>query len=853
MTLHIIPQSHIDLAWWWRYDPETLDIIVKHTLETAYGNMEKFHDYTFTYLQVPAIEPLENRFPDLFYKLRYYAHNPRIIGEGLPNPDAAGAKGRLAIGSASWCEFDGCLPCGESLVRQFLHGKLYFQRNFGIDVKTAWVQDAWTHPWTLPQIMKKCGVDSYMFTRPRGEGEPMFWWESPDGSRVFAYKPLAMENSLPPQNSINERLLNVGKRYGVRDGMVMVGVGNHGGGAIRADVERMRSLMAQRMSQNTQDATPPKMIFSTPSRYVNAVLGDAHPFPVVKNELPSTIRGSYTSVGEIKKGNRRSECLLMTLEKFSSIAARLDDRPYPQALLLDAWKKVMLNQFHDTISGTEIPPAVDDALLRYRQIAESCQSELQACLKAISARIDTRGTGTPLVVFNPLTWERTDAVEMDLDFAAIPANMQLIDSQGRHIPIQKIGDRVVQGKRLVTVAFVAESVPSLGYKTYWLQSGQKDAVRKSPEAGQPDRPGQNEYVLENAYFRVRIDPISGCVQTIFDKEAKREVLAENAKGNLIQIFEDLGDSEGFLKSPEGREHNDWNRKCWNVDTDPQIALVESGPVRSVLEIKKKFELATFLQRVVLYQGLKKIDFDLTIDWNGENKMVKIAFPLAISSPEATYEIPYGTIRRSSQGEEEVAQNWVDIASGNPTAEYGVSLLNDSRYGYDVTPNTLRLSVLRSPTGPVSCTDTGRHVLKYSLYPHRSSWQNAGVVQRGQELNNPLISMLETSHSGDLPATFAFVTVEPENVILSVLKKAEDGEHWIARCYETEGKATTARVTLASPLNIETVHATDMLESSRRDIPIKSGTFSAETPAYAIDTYKLIEQAGSPSTGLAIPR
>jgi len=214
MQLHIIPQSHIDLSWWWRYDPETIHVVARHTLETAFGNMEKFPDYTFTFLQVPLIEPLEELYPELFYKLRYYSHNTEAIGSGFPNPGPSGDKGRLAIGSGLWCEVDGSLPCGESLVRNCLYGKRYYQHQFGIDVKTAWIQDAWTHPWTYPQILSKCGITSYMYTRPRPEelfmlvpdslkekflstiskkqDERMFWWESPDGSRVFAYKPLSI-------------------------------------------------------------------------------------------------------------------------------------------------------------------------------------------------------------------------------------------------------------------------------------------------------------------------------------------------------------------------------------------------------------------------------------------------------------------------------------------------------------------------------------------------------------------------------------------------------------------------------------------------------------------------------------
>jgi alpha-mannosidase len=834
MTLHIVPQSHIDLAWWWRYDPETVQVIAKHTLETAFGNMEQFPDYTFTYLQVPAIEPLETLYPDLFYKLRYYVHNSKAIGQGLPNPGAGRAQGRLAIGSAAWCEFDGCVPCGESLVRQFVYGKRYFLRQFGVDVKTAWVQDAWTHPWTLPQILKKCGIDSYMFSRPRGQGEQMFWWESPDGSRVFAYKPFDVEGeSLPSQERVNRRLLEMSRRYGVRDDITLAGVGNHGGGALRADIERMRRLMAQRSTQPSGAGTTPSMIFSTPDRFVKAVLANPHHFPVVDSELEPSIRGSYTTVGEIKKGNRRSESLLMTLERFSAIAAWLGQRPYPQTTIFDLWKKVMLNQFHDVISGTDILPGTDDALRLYQQVGQTGQAELDACLNALCERIDTAGPGTPIVVFNPLAWERTDALQCEVRCDASPVSIRLTDRQGNRLAAQIIGDRMIGGKHVVTIAFVAGAVPSLGYKSYWVAFGQHpDPAPASPKSSARE--------IENAYFRVQIDPATGCLRSVFDKDRNREVLAATGKGNLIQVLEDFGDSEGFLKSADGvAEHNDWTgRRCWDVDAQPRIALVERGPVRTVVQVRKKFGLARFTQRITLYAGIRRVDFDLALDWKGRNRMVKVSFPLAVSSPEAAYEIPYGVILRPSQGEEHAAQQWVDISAG----DYGVSLLNAGRYGFDVTRNTIRMSVLRSPTEPVFTTDEAdTHEVKYALFPHPGSWQGAGVVRQGYELNTPLIAVLDAPHGGDLPAAYSFVQVQPANVIMTVLKKAEDSNSLVMRCYEAEGKAGVTRVTLAAPLSAGAVHGSDLLENDERELSADASGFAADTPAYSIDTFKLYSE------------
>jgi alpha-mannosidase len=264
--------------------------------------------------------------------------------------------------------------------------------------------------------------------------------------------------------------------------------------------------------------------------------------------------------------------------------------------------------------------------------------------------------------------------------------------------------------------------------------------------------------------------------------------------------------------------------------------VEQGPVRATIEVKKKFGLARFTQRIALYDGLPRIDFGLAIHWNGKNRMVKVSFPLAVSSPEATYEIPYGAVRRPSKGEEHVAQNWVDVSTNG----YGVSLLNDSRYGYDVTPNMVRLSVLRSPTEPVFSTDEkGLHEVTYALYPHGGSWQESRVVQQGCELNNPMLALLDAPHGGDLPAAYSFVRVDSHTVIMTVLKKAEDSDDLILRGYESQGNACATRVTLAPTLSVDAVHATDLLENSQREIPVDANGFTADTPAYSIETYKLI--------------
>lgn len=854
MTLHVIPQSHIDLSWWWRYDPEAIHLIAKHTLETAFENMEKFPDYTFTYLQVPMIEPLERLYPELFYKLRYYVHNKEAIGSGYPNPGASGDNGRLAIGSGMWCEVDGSLPCGESLVRQCLYGKRFYQNQFGIDVKTVWVQDAWTHPWTYPQILKKCGIVSYMYTRPRPEekfmlvpdslrekylttiskiqDEKMFWWEAPDGSRVFAYKPLSLGGeNLPSKETIDQYLTLLHRKYDINVGVTLIGVGNHGGGAIKENVERMRRLMQQRNSGNPEEIKQAVLMFSTPNKFTSAVLAHPGNFSVIKDELVPTIRGAYTTVGEIKKGNRQSETLLMTLEKFSAVASVMNRNGYPEKSIYNAWKKLMINQFHDPISGTDINPSVDDVLLRFQQILDTASNLLNLQLRAITGNINTIGDGFPIVIFNPLFWVRTDIAEALFELNGEINQFSLYDDKNKKIPFQVIQRISENGVNIFKIVFVAQNIPSMGYSLYRLKPDKSKSLINNNLKG-------DRFFLENNLFRLKIDSLTGCISGIFDKQNNREILEMDSKGNLIQVMNDNGDSEGFLMSSEGfGEFYNWTDNISELINFSEIEVLENGPVRAVIQIKRSYNLARFIQRIYLYDGINRIDFELIIDWNGKNKMVKVAFPLSIQNDSAVYEIPYGTISRPSQGEEHVAQNWVDISDG----QYGVSLLNDSRYGYDVTKNTIRLSVLRSPDHPVEATDEkGIHQVKYSLYPHPVDWRLANTMQKGYEVNYPLIAINETAHNGYLSAKHSFIEISPNNLVVTVLKKAEDSDDLIIRFYETKGTECTAKIILSPLMGIDAVHKTDLLENEIENIPMNKNEFETKVGKFSIETFKLIK-------------
>jgi alpha-mannosidase len=544
-----------------------------------------------------------------------------------------------------------------------------------------------------------------------------------------------------------------------------------------------------------------------------------------------TIRGAYTTVGEIKKGNRQSETSLMTLEKFASVASVLKLAAYPGNTIYEAWKKLMISQFHDPISGTDINPSIDDVLSRFEQIKDTTSNLLNKQLQAISGNINTLGDGLPIVIFNQLAWKRTDLAEVELELSGDIDHFSLFDENNKMVPVQVVNHKFKNRVNTYKLIFIAENIPSMGYSTFRLRPVKSTQVNKNMLTA-------NRFLIENEVFSLRIDSLKGCLSGITDKQNNREILADNTLGNQIQIIDDFGDSEGFLMSPKGfGEYDKWNGQTSILNDFSEIELIENGPVRALLQIKKKFKLASFIQRISIYKGINRIDFELIVDWNGKNKMVKVAFPLNVKNDSAVYEIPYGTIARPSKGEEHVAQNWVDISDGH----YGVSLLNDSRYGHDVTKNTIRLSVLRSPDHPVEATDEkGTHQIKYSLYPHTGNWKTANTMHKGYEFNYPLIAIPESAHDGYLPEEHSFIEIFPENLVVTVLKKAEDSDDLVVRFYETEGSECIANIKLSPFMSIDAVHKTDLLENEMENIPMNKNEFETKVGKFSIETFKLIK-------------
>jgi alpha-mannosidase len=785
----IVPNSHIDVAWLWRYDPETIHECCNLTFSRAIENLERFPDFTFSQSQVPLYEPMKTFYPEIYARIKKYVKERRweIVG-------------------GHYLEFEGAEPCGESLVRQCLYGKRYFRREFGVDVKTGWQPDSWTHPWTLPQILNKSGIGLYMFKRCE-KGERFFWWESPDGSRVLAYKPeITKSGAVERMEGFMKYMKG---RYGMRMSMTAVGGGDHGGGV---DGNRIESIEREAKDKGLN------IRFGRFDEFMSALAEDARRAPLLNDELGFEYEGSYTTCGEIKNGNRRSECLLMTAEKFCSAALSLNGSPYPQEKLANAWQKVLFNQFHDIISGCVIPPAAEDAIGLYEQVAETGQRCLRKSLEAISSQVTMPDTNS-IAVFNPLSWERMGVLETDVETPLPADEVCLIDPSGKKTILTQATSVASNtgGAARVHIVSAVEGIPSVGYKVFVLTRSGGAPVSRSVSA--------TENGLENAFFRVSVDSSTGDISGIYDKRLGREILKEGESGNVIQVLEDEGDSEGMINL---------TGKSWKLGQPTWIKVIENGPARATLEVRNKIWdwKCAFVRQISLYPHIPRIDFKLRIEWNSDHKMIKVAFPLNLTAEKASYDIAYGVIERKSEGEERPAQKWVDVSDGS----WGVSLLNDNRYGYDVKDNVVRLSVLRSPTEPAHNDDCGTHAVGYSVYPHPGGWREAGTKRRGYEFNYPLVAVKGEAHGGRLPPEGSFFEVTPENVILSAVKKAEESDGLILRLYETEGRASQARISFMFPP--KSAVETNLLEEGQGDLTVQNGSLVLPIGAHEIKTVRV---------------
>jgi alpha-mannosidase len=841
-TIHAVGNSHIDMAWLWPWT-ETVEV-VRNTFQSVLDLMREYPDFKFTMSSARTYEWIEEKYPAMFKEIQQRVR-----------------EGRWEVIGGMWVEPDLNMPDGESLTRQILVGKRYFQSRFGVDVKIGWNPDSFGYNWQLPQIYKKSGMDYFVTQKLLWAHEfttfpyKVFWWQAPDGSRLLTYFPRDYAASIEGPGMSKDLSVWAPAIYGPKltdtpEMLHLYGVGDHGGGPTREMLDNATEL--------TAPATVyPKLEFGTATGFFDE-LGKKLPtmnVPTWNGELYFQYhRGVFTTQAETKQRIRRSEEVMLNAEKFASLAM-LDGRFYPQEEMNRAWKRLLFDNFHDIMPGSGIGVNYLDARRNMADVQLFGNGVIEDSLKELAAHVNTggesaKGEGVPVLVFNSLAWSRTEVVEVEAQLPAPAKQIAVVDASGKAVKSQLLGiDSATHRARFLLHA----NTPSLGYTTYFVRGVPNSAPDLSTLRATPD-------TLENEFIRVKIDSRTGCMTSLFDKRNDQEALApaetdtggpkDKVCGNLLQTFAD-----------KPKRWDAWNidadfeDKHWDLDLADEVKLIEDGPLRAVIRIKRHFQNSTFIQDVTLYPSSPRVDVNMQAEWHEKHILLKVAFPVSARSDKATYEIPYGTVERpttrntpAEKAQFEVpAMRWADISDD----KHGVSLLNNCKYGYDAKGNVLRLSLLRSPEWPDPHADEGHHEFTYSLYPHAGTWREALTERQGYELNYKLLAMQTEKHEGTLPPEHAFVVVKSDNVILTAMKKAEDDDSVILRFYEWAGRETDVNIQL--PPGAESAQDADLMEHPMMEhpmterpimerptaeLPLHAGAVTVHTKPYEIKTVKV---------------
>ena len=788
-TMHLDGNSHIDAAWLWPWS-ESVDV-VKRTFATALQLMNEYPDYTFTQSAAQYNAWIAEKYPQMNAEIK------RRIKEG-----------RWEIVGGMWVEPDLNMPDGEAQVRSILVGKRWFHKEYGVDVRIGWNPDSFGYNWQLPQIYKKSGIDYFVTQKTTWNDTnqfpfKLFWWESPDGSKVLTYFPHDYAN-----NNLNPLRLAIDLSWarshisGLTEMLDLYGIGDHGGGPTRSILDEGAHWMQP-------DKVVPKMEFGTAQSYFTGVEGklvaDSRVWdydsiakgyiapvspedgkvaiPTWKSELYFEYhRGVMTTQANHKRNMRDSEEQALNAEKLASLAW-LDGDTYPADRLTEAWKRITFNDFHDLAAGSGIGVIYKEAQQDYDQVRWATNEISQQALKTLATQIDTRAaSGVPVLIFNPLAWERSGPVTVDVQLPAPARNgVSVLDKGNRVVPSQVLQSSAATNSYRLLIE--ARDVPSLGYTVLHVAPGARPFASDLKAEG---------LTLENSALKVSTDGQTGCITSLYDKKAHFEELAAGSCGNQLQTFNDLPKQyDAWNIDPGTLDH------VTSIDKADSVELVAKGPLRAAIRVTRSWQNSKFVQEITLDAGADQVDVVNDIDWHETHVLLKAAFPLAAASGKATYEIPYGSIQRPTsrnnsweQAQFEVpALRWADLGDG----QHGFSLLNNSKYGYDGKDNVLRISLLRSPTWPDPEADRGHHHFTYALYPHAGDWKQALTVRRGYEYNYVLQAAQVQAHSGSLPAEHSYVTVKPENVVLTALKKAEDADGLIFRMYEWAGETSEVQI------------------------------------------------------------
>jgi len=825
-NIKLLGHAHLDLAWLWPVG-ETWEA-AQRTFESVLNLQQEFPELIFTHSTSALYQWIEENRPDLFAKIK-----ERVD------------KGQWEIAAGLWVEPELNIISGEAIARQILYGQRYVKEKFGKVSTVAWLPDSFGFSWQLPQFLKSGGIEYFVTQKLRWNDTTnfpyeAFWWRGLDGSEIFSFMSPPIGENIEPMK-MAKYAGDFQLKTGLKDAFWLPGVGDHGGGPTRDMLEIARIW---------QDSPFfPQLEFAKVEDYLTSISEAKNTtYPIWNDELYLEFhRGCYTSHGDQKFYNRRCEDLLFQAELFASVAAIATGAVYPKQELEVAWKKVLFNQFHDILPGSAIPEVYRDANAAWREVEKVGRQVLETALSTISDRLilsppaellrrknsrENASVLKPIVVFNPLNWERSPVAALSLGAFPRSYQWQVWDDSGQVLecqlsdPPRSLLERGENGGGSLlergendggpALLFLANKVPGVGYRVFWLwgceaesldisslevaqlptgtRKAQDTTATLSKSSGFVKQVSleEKDRVLENDFLRVLVDGKTGDLRSIFDKVCCREILKYSEEESQLQAFADGGQY--------------WD--AWNINPDykqhplppPQlkeIYWVERGNLRWRLRVVREVVNSEFCQDYVLEAGSRVLKVENWVDWRSNHVLVKASFAFNLEGKNLTYEIPCGVIKRPTQpsSPREKAKWEVPVLRWGDLSEdgYGVSLLNDAKYGYDFDGDRLRLTLLRGSTWPDPEADLGVHFFTYAIYPHLNGWRDGGTVRRGYELNLPVLPRIISGNfnqekDGVLPPVNSFFNLQAESLILMAFKQSESSqEKWVVRFYEAEGR------------------------------------------------------------------
>lgn len=792
-----IGHTHIDVAWWWTVE-QTREKVAR-SFATVLKLMEEYPDYKFMSSQPQLYVFLKKRYPELYEKVK-----ERI------------QEGRWEVEGGMWVEADCNLSSGESLVRQFLHGKKFFKEEFGKDNEVLWLPDVFGYSGALPQIMKKSGIKYFMTTKLAWNQfnkipNDTFLWKGIDGSKILTHFITTLGVGQPIKDFFTtyngtlhpDSIMGGWERYQNKeinhDILISYGYGDGGGGPTKEMLET-----SLRMEKGIKGI--PKVRQEFAGVYFRELEKRVEHNPRLntwEGELYFEYhRGTLTSMARNKRDNRLSELRLMDLELLSVLALE-NGFVYPETELHELWENVLLNQFHDILPGSSI-----------REVYEVTKEEYEIILAKIKILLEERmnsllDSSEKITIFNTTGFNRSDNIQINLS-----ENKALIDENGSIYPAQTTNN--------IAVVYV-QDLPSKGFKTFEVIDYNNEQSFFDVES----------HKIETPFYKIHFNDF-GQMTSFYDKEFERELLIEKEVGNAFIVYED-----------KPIYYDNWDidifytEKQYPVNQLVSMKWVEVGSIMAVLELQYLYSNSSITQKIKFYSQSRRVDFETYVNWKESQHLLKVHFPFDIHTDEATFDIQFGNVTRKTHKNtswdiarfESCGHKWVDISEGN----YGVSVLNNCKYGHSVQNGKVGISLIKSGIEPNPTTDQEEHFFSYAILPHAGDFRRGKVVQEAYKFNQPAYARYGTPQQSE----FSFVKAEKENIVIETIKRAE-GNGIIIRLYESERSKTKTKIVFHKAL--AKVMECDLMENNIKEVKCVENSIEIEFKPFEIVTLKVIFDA-----------